>query len=818
MPRKPLDDYYVMMWTFLDPLFKSGDEKSRLALERFREAGCNGAACHGAFIEPQSFKKYIERSGLAEEFPYETPDMGASPFLENDFPIWIENICRAMTWDWEKGKPELRRQYETFSRERDRRVFVKRACINDPEVESATIDRLGEMMKALEPARHLTMLYDLRDEPSACSFMLAGDVCFCEHCMARMRSWLREGYADLAALNAEWGTDFASWDDVEPLTTQEALDRRDAGDWNFAPWADHREFMDDSFARIAREYAAEIRKYDPEALCGLEGTQCPWVFGGWDFSKLVPELDWAEPYAYACVPDIFRSFKRARDVRTIKCTGLGGDAVTKEVLLWQYVFQGGGHGGSICWASNKAMDTEKDDWPLTPETRDFAPVYFELRSGAPKLLQLTEELSSPVAVHYSQASLRADFITSVPNRWRSIAAAEADRFDAFKDREAWWRLLEDRGLRPVFVTDAQIEAGELAERGIKVLVLPRSIAIGDAAAAAMRKFVADGGTLLADSFAGRMDEHCREREVGALDDLFGVKRPEVDGYHASTQRASLDYAAPAGEMPVWGAGALRSECALIEECLEPLAGTRILGCTEYTDTPLGFFREEGRGRAVLLNCAPLDYLRARRTLAGGAAIAMFYGGALDIAGVKPELEIRAAKDEHLLAGWQVFPFAHGKARYFGLTPDLGATQDTLGLTTAEGGRAVHEVQLRFPLSGHIYEMRSGKYFGEGDSAADDLEAGSIKLYAVMAYKVEGLELSVEGGKASARLKTTDSAGEHVLRFDIFDENGERLGDSGANVVAAGGAAVWRPEGELPAGGKLVCRDVATGTSAEISLE
>jgi hypothetical protein len=816
MAREPLDDYYVMMWTFLDPIFKSGPEKARLALQRFREAGCNGAACHGAFIAPESFKKYIRRTGLEKEFPYDTPQMDASPFLENDFPFWVENVCRALTWDWEKGKPVLRRQYETFDRERDRRVFVKRACVNDPEVEAATRDRLAEMMKVLEPARHLTMLYDLRDEPSVCSFMLAGDVCFCDHCMKRMRSWLGERYADLAALNAEWGTQFESWDQVEPIATQEALERRAAGDYNFSPWADHREFMDESFVRAVRDYTAEFKKHDPDAICGLEGTQCPWAFGGWDFPRLVPELDWAEPYAWACSPDLFRSLKRSREVRLIKTAGLGADPVTKEVLLWEYVFQAGGYGGAIGWASNSAMKTDQEDWPLTEKTRDFAPVYFELRSGAPKLLQLTEELSSPVAVHISQPSVRADFIVSVPGRWRSVAAAEPDRFDAFKVREAWWKLLEDRGLRPVFVTDAQIAAGELGKRGVKVLVLPRSIAVSDAVAAAMREFVAAGGTLLADSFAGRMDEHCRDREVGALDELFGIRRLETDGYHASSQRASLDYDAPAGETPVWGRGGLRAECALVEERIEPLPGTRVLGCTEYTDTPLGLLREHGKGRALLLNCAPLDYLRARRTVVGGAGLQKFFGGALDLAGIKPELEITSKGSGEHLAGWRIFPFAHGGARYFGLIPDLGATQDTLGATTAEGGRAACQARLGFPVAGHLYEARWGTYFGEGDSAVDRFEPGSIKLYAVMPYRVEALELSLSGGKASAKVKASGKPGEHVLRFDLFDASGRRLCESGANVVAAGGKAEWKP-GELPAGGKLVCRDVATGVGAEIPL-
>ena len=58
-------------------------------------------------------------------------------------------------------------------------------------------------------------------------------------------------------------------------------------------------------------------------------------------------------------------------------------------------------------------------------------------------------------------------------------------------------------------------------------------------------------------------------------------------------------------------------------------------------------------------------------------------------------------------------------------------------------------------------------------------------------------------------------GEHVLRFDLFDAEGRRLPDSGANVVAEAGAAEWTPEGPPPAGGKLVCRDVATGASARV---
>jgi len=128
-----------------------------------------------------------------------------------------------------------------------------------------------------------------------------------------------------------------------------------------------------------------------------------------------------------------------------------------------------------------------------------------------------------------------------------------------------------------------------------------------------------------------------------------------------------------------------------------------------------------------------------------------------------------------------------------------------------------KVEVRFPLAGHLYEMRSRGYLGEGDRAEFRLEPASAPVFSVMPYEVEGLELSFEGGAARAGLKTSKPAGEHVFRFDLFDAGGQRLLDSGANVVASGGTAEWKPEDELPAGGRLVCRDVATGVSAEIEL-
>ncbi len=816
MPKFVKDDFYVLMWNFYEPAYSGGPEKAALAIQRFREMHCNGGTLVGVFVAPESYDRSLDEFKLPKP-NFNRPQMGTFPFAENEFPFYVMNLCRPIYWNWGDGKPVFQEWYSKFEVERDRKVFTKAPCVNDPAVIKAMDRYTSDVMEGLKDSRELSLLYDLRDEPSIGSFLLATDLCFCQHCMAKMREWLKSEYPSLEGLNAEWGTEFGSWDAVEPLTTQEAFERREQGVLNFAPWHDHRTFMNDSFVNVCKQQSELIHEADPDATVGLAGTQCPWVFGGYDFGKLVPEMEWVEAYNFGESIDCFRSFKSRRDVPFVKTIGLGGSVEAGLTMLWGYVYQSGGYAGTIIWQSNAMLDTENPELPLKAGAMEMGDGFAELRGGVSKLLQLTTEKSSPVAVHYSQASINADFITSVPARWQSVAAAEAERFAAARSRSSWWKLMEDRGLRPLFVSERQIEGGELLKRGFKVLVLPRSIAMSDAEAAGIREFVEAGGTLVADGFVGRMDEHCREREVGVLDEFLGIKRRGGDGYHASSQRASITYEPEAGVLPKWGQGGARSECALIEECVEPLPEALVMGCTEYTDTPLGIVREHGKGRTVLFNCAPLEHLKARRGASAGAGTQAFFGEVFTRAGVESELGISRAGGGSL-SGWQVFPFEHGAARYFGVGPDMGVTQDVLGAIDVESTEgAAAKAEIAFPAAGHIYEMRSGSYLGKGAKIEFGLAPTDAPIFAVLPYKVADLKLAISQGKASAELDAAGDLGEHVFRFEILGADGVALLDRGENVVASGGKGEWSPGGEFPAGGKISCRDVATGVTALADL-
>ena len=810
----PRDDYYVNMWNFFHPFYDT-PEKASKAIGRYRSIGCNAGTMMGSMVDHEAYLETLEVFKL--EFKYKgVKTQGTFPFKENGFPFYVMNVLRPIYWDWNDAKPKFRELYRRFNETRDRSLFVRTPCVNNPDVIEAMDRYTRRIMDVLEKDDVLddALYYDLRDEPSVTSFLLAADYCFCEHCMARMRDWLREKYGDLDGLNTAWDTSFQSWDEVVPITSQEMIERREAGHYNFAPWHDHRTFQNDSFLRTLQRGREVIRETHPDALVGVAGTQCPSVFGGYDFAKLGPAMDWVEPYDFGCSLDLWRSLRRDQSVPIITTTFWSPDrAGMTGARLWTYLYQAGGYGGTIIWQSNALFDPESENVEPLPGTMGFAEVLAELRSGPPRLLQRATEQSSPVAVHYSHASVNADFALTCPNRWRSIAAWQDERGAIYQARDAWFAILEDLGLRPVFLTSQQIEDGELDDGKFKLLILPRSVAVSDEEAKAMRRFVRNGGTLAADSFAGRMDELCRDREVGCLDGLLGIKRLERDDYFCTLDDINWLADWRGEKFP----RRVRFDAGHVENRIEPRKGTVQMGRTEVADSPIGIVNSVGKGRTVLFNATPAGYMESRnRSL--GSTMRSFFGQCVEMAKVKPELLICRPGEEEPLPGIGVFPFRKGADRYYGLAPDLNITQDVLGAMQMDADRGKGSVTITFPRAGHIYDVRKGNYLGEGRCIDVELDMFDAPLFAVMKTKAKAMTLDFDGETAIAKIEVTGGKpGERVVRFDFLDAAGKRLLDRGTNALTRKGAASWTPEGPIPKNGTLVCRDVATGVTAKVAL-
>jgi hypothetical protein len=88
---------------------------------------------------------------------------------------------------------------------------------------------------------------------------------------------------------------------------------------------------------------------------------------------------------------------------------------------------------------------------------------------------------------------------------------------------------------PVHVDDVDRVGREL---GLELLVLPNLAALSDAQVAAIRRFVAAGGGLLATGMSSLLDEAGRPRADLALGDLFGVGVPREHPWRDGARRAA----------------------------------------------------------------------------------------------------------------------------------------------------------------------------------------------------------------------------------------------------------------------------------------
>ncbi len=508
-------------------------EKIPVFFEKLREMGVNTAMVHG--------------------------DGNLQPLLQNHFPYYVENMVNrglclkfnSKVRDWDKfisdwtagGRPES--------------ALVRDFCLDDPVWRGwarAEMERLVGKNMAQTP-----LAYDIRDELSTTLSANPFDYDFNPITLEKFRGWLRTQYADLASLNGEWQTEFHRWEDVRPFTTDEIKNRMAGGEaaprgrpdwqklqqlhfapvagmgsatrWNFSPWCDFRTYMDISLAEALSDLRAAAHARDAATPVGIEGTQMPSAFGGYDLSRLAEVLDWVEPYDIGKAREILGSFMPGRPILT---TVFENDADPAGRRLWHLLLEG--DRGCIIWWSEDCFDFKSEDYALTRKARALRPVLEEMTSPLANLFMRAERQYDPVWIHYSQPSIQVDWLiesTVDGSTWlRRFSSFEAEHNQMAKQRNAWLKLFQDRGYSPRFISSRQIEKGGLrAERtNGAALVLPGSLALSAAEAEEIREFAAVQPVkhaVISDGVAGLFDEHGKLRSTPALNPFMSMSPAET---------------------------------------------------------------------------------------------------------------------------------------------------------------------------------------------------------------------------------------------------------------------------------------------------
>lgn len=583
---RPWTDYRVIMWT-ADQATKNPAQWP-LFLQRLREMGVNTGMLHH--------------------------DGDAQRFTQNHFAYYVENIVnRGLCLKWNARVKDWDKFIRAWSGPRDEASMVREFCLDDPQWRAyarGEMQRVAAKQRAAEP-----LLYNIRDELSVTISANPFDYDFHPLALKSFREWLKTQYRDLPALNAEWDTQFKAWDAVRPFTTDEiknrmgsnqalpagkpnwhavqrlrfspASVRREPMRWNFSPWCDFRTYMDLSLARALDDLRQAAHAADPRTPVGVEGTQMPHAFGGYDLWRLSQVLDWAEPYDVANSREILGSFMPGRPLLATVFEKTTEPALRR---LWHLLLLG--DSGCIVWWSDDCLDWKNPALPLTPKAQALAPVFKELTSPLARIFLRAERLADPVLIHYSQPSIQVDWLLEStvdgPTWVRRFSSYEATHNRQAKVRNAWVKAFQDLGYSPRFISAAQIERGELARWTNAALVLPESLALSDQEVAACKKFLRPPSTqntrlLFCDGSPGLFDAHGKLRPHGPLDDLIPdtgsadasfcvvpgqtpapTKRGPIDDYLADRLRPQ-----PQTDWLAWIAG----QCALPREVTVKLAGS-----------------------------------------------------------------------------------------------------------------------------------------------------------------------------------------------------------------------------------------------------
>jgi hypothetical protein len=546
-------------------------------------------------------------------------------------PFYVENVGRQFLSRYQSERGLWEKALARVATDPEGRAsLIREPSLCSAEAAQAYVKELTR--HAAQYARDGPRFYSLAAEPSVTRLAAPLDFDFHPEALVEFRRWLeRDVYGTLTALNAAWGTAHRKWEDVQPITTGEALRRLEAGQWSFAAWVDFRAFQDYQFAKVLAEGGRILRQQDAQAKVGITGALGPFAFGGWDWVRLAKALDVVEAYDIGGARELWRDLASGKPALAMVPLARDPHSLRPALqALWKLALDGGPRGALLWDEEAGAKGPERvlltGDGKATPAAELLAPTLRELAGPLGRLLAEAKRERATVGLLYSPGSVRMQWLLEAgrlhPGDWQKAwggnPAAERAESEQLRVRLAWMKLLSDLGVPWRFVSSAEVEAGRLAakESGLRVIVLPRAIALSAIEAEVLKAYVAEGGILLADCGCGRFDEHGHGREKPALDDLFGVDTSR-EPFAAEPPRP-LE---AVGEVKEPGAGEASPVLAAgVLEALPPAFSDKAawLGVPpvrrfEYRKSPVLVRRTVGEGAVIYLNLDVAGYLSWRLT-------------------------------------------------------------------------------------------------------------------------------------------------------------------------------------------------------------
>ena len=709
---------------------------------------------------------------------------------------------------WYKRAEYVTRK-EAYLRTGDKQYLIRKPCLSDPafweDMEEKIAKTVTREMKVSPIA------YFANDEGSLTCYKDELEFCFCEHTLGGMRIWLKEQYGEIAKLNQAWKTCFTDWDVVTPDAYDEAYARN-----HFRAWGDHRLYMEIVFTRVYEKLIALVRKYDSEGALRMSGCQESSPYTGCDYYELHKHVGYFEAYGGGNQMEFHRSFIHPGTVLGA-WTGYGVSGITARHQVWSRTLHGISLHSMFHFWSN--INT---DYSFPKTALDLSKPLIELRrEGLGKLLlHASTRDALGVAMHYSMRSIHG-------------AYAKGNEYKYANNREGWVNVLEDCGYQYNFVATPQIEEGELAK--YRVFILPYSIELSEKEAEKIREFANKGGTVIADFQTGVMD--LAPNAPGVIDDVFGIERRNTHNRkfftcHEFKRTKDFDIF----EIPDSGGEFQLDGFSFAEEGIRVAPGAKSAYYHDFSPALSAVVvNNYGAGKGIYLNTSMDDYVTARKD--GGEDMRGLIKTLLTYAGIKRFCTLSDPETgEPIEAGHETVYYSAPDAKFVAILRDMAETRamshDGLVVGGSEDkGESVEQLRVNFAEKAHIYDMRTFEYLGETTYIETTLNAGDVKLLAILPEKLESVKCTVpakvkrgdyfdiEVSSVTASGKTPKFA---VYSVEVTAPDGTRAWEKCENVNTNGTAVLSRKMFYNAQTGtwKVTAKDVATGvkTTAEFIVE
>ena len=615
---------------------------------------------------------------------------------------------------------------------------VRNPCFSDPEVQRKAAAAIKSNMEKQE-----YKYYNIRNFIMGDENFLGSTVCFSRHCLKSFREFLKKRYTSVAMLNKAWKSNFKSWDEVVPVQLNEL-----AGKDILAPWLEHKEFMTFCYADRWLGSAAEIvRKIVPDARMGLSGSQIPGYSYNWE--ALMKHISYIAYYG-GIQTQLIHDFGKGN----MLCGQWGGGYAKlgepaegfMRGQLWQELFRGA---NLMC---NWHGTMFNGDVTPTENMRYYSDTLLEMKKGIGKLFLSLDKNKPEAALLHSQGSLFAAKADMGKDVWHHAMSS-------------WDALLTDMRINYRFASSEELE---MKVPDVKLFILPAAIVLSEKQLENLKKFVAQGGTLVADFAPGMRCRNGNLRSGKSLEELFGTIPAEpVFRNRRISVAANKKFGIPgvSGNFMTAGNG-----------------------------DKIPVLNRIGKGRVILLNMAINGYHQVISGGVGGENTAELKGSmefrrsilklmnAISSgAGVRPFVKLTAGNGEPF-AGFAVLRGSGNGNRV------LGMISYDRGIKKIDPARC-SKVHVELDGPGHIYDSRKGKYLGYRKVFTAEIPAGDAGVFVIAREKIGPLEIAVPPEVvAGEQIKINFSAGknEQVFHVELRDPDGNVPPLYKSNVFTADG--------------------------------